>query len=572
MFSISYKKNDNKELFSKLEGKYGFNKIQNYIPIYQKFFSLNDNTYNNINLNHHYSIQNIKEKKGNNIYILSLNDEKQKMTKTSFFKFSPLMDPVKYMVGKYDNVTKEMRTTLPKLNENISMEKILDVNNSAYVDSFFSYLSSIAYHHHKFPNGLDFYGSFLGIQKSHFFNISDDLEYLYDSDYFHKWNGELFKTDDINEELLSDASRTHRKKLSLKGDEIKLEVNIINDDMFGDVFALTEKNLEIHNSKIIEEVLDVSNNGRSRKETESACSSRSSNTSNDTDYEEESDISENSLESCSNSELSEYSSSNRDDEYIKGEVYDFPVQIICLEKMDNTLDSLLDDEDNELSIDEWRSCLFQVSISLIVYQKMYNFTHNDLHSNNIMYIETEKKYLNYRYKNKLYKVPTFGKIYKLIDFGRAIYSHSQKKFMSDSFHPKGDASTQYNTEPYFNEKKPRLEPNYSFDLCRLGCSLFDYFFDDVDDVEEEDDPIALTIARWCQDDKARNVLYKKHGEERYPDFKLYKMIARTVHNHTPENEFDREEGNIFNKFLSSKKKMGGKKAKIFNVDDVPSYV
>ena len=32
----------------------------------------------------------------------------------------------------------------------------------------------------------------------------------------------------------------------------------------------------------------------------------------------------------------------------------------------------------------------------------------------------------------------------------------------------------------------------------------------------------------------KNILYKKNGEERYPDFKLYKMIARTVHNHTPE--------------------------------------
>ena len=93
-----------------------------------------------------------------------------------------------------------------------------------------------------------------------------------------------------------------------------------------------------------------------------------------------------------------------------------------------------------------------------------------------------------------------------------------------------------------------------------------------DSIEDEEDPIAKTIARWCQDDKDRNVLYKKNGEERYPDFKLYKMIARTVHNHTPENEFDREEGNIFDKFLSSKKKMGGKKAKIFNVDDIPSYV
>ena len=53
-----------------------------------------------------------------------------------------------------------------------------------------------------------------------------------------------------------------------------------------------------------------------------------------------------------------------------------------------------------------------------------------------------------------------------------------KLFASDSFHPKGDAATQYNCEPYLNSKKPRLEPNASFDLCRLGCSLYDFFVDE----------------------------------------------------------------------------------------------
>lgn len=570
MFVVSYKKNNNNILFSKIKEECEFSQIQNYIPLYQKFFSLTDKTYNNINLNHKYAVTDIKESITENTFVLNLTDNNNNLTKESFFKFSPLLDPVKYMVGKYNNITDDMRMTLPKLNSNTSSKKVLDVNNSAYVDSFFSYLSSTAYHHHKFPNALDFYGSFIGIQKSHFFNIVDDLEYLYDSDFFHENKDKLFKTEDIDEEMLSDASRTHRKKLSLKDDTIKLDVNELNDQMYGDVFELTEKNLEKHNLDI-EVHMDVSSNVRSRKDTESACSSRSSNTSDEESEDEEMDISGDSLESCSNSEMSGYSSSDNDEDYIRGEVYNFPVQIICLEKMDNTLDSLLDDEENEMDVDEWKSCLFQICISLIVYQKMFNFTHNDLHSNNVMYIETEKKYLNYRYKNKLYRVPTFGKIYKIIDFGRSIYSHSGKKFMSDSFHQKGDASTQYNTEPYFNENKPRLEPNYSFDLCRLACSLFDYFFEDIEDVEEEDDPIAKTIARWCTDDKGRNVLYKKDGEERYPDFKLYKMIARTVHEHTPENEFDKEKDNIFNKFLSSRKKIG-KKAKVFNVDDIPTYV
>jgi hypothetical protein len=40
------------------------------------------------------------------------------------------------------------------------------------------------------------------------------------------------------------------------------------------------------------------------------------------------------------------------------------------------------------------------------------------------------------------------------------------------------------------------------------------------------------------DDKGKNILYTSDGEERYPNFKLYKMIARTVHNHTPENQLE----------------------------------
>ena len=33
------------------------------------------------------------------------------------------------------------------------------------------------------------------------------------------------------------------------------------------------------------------------------------------------------------------------------------------------------------------------------------------------------------------------------------------------------------------------------------------------------------INDWLIDDKGRNILYKTDGEERYPEFKLYKMIT-----------------------------------------------
>ena len=41
MFELFYKKNNNSDLFEYLE-KNGFSNIQNYIPLYSKFFSLDE--------------------------------------------------------------------------------------------------------------------------------------------------------------------------------------------------------------------------------------------------------------------------------------------------------------------------------------------------------------------------------------------------------------------------------------------------------------------------------------------------------------------------------------------------
>ena len=245
----------------------------------------------------------------------------------------------------------------------------------------------------------------------------------------------------------------------------------------------------------------------------------------------------------------------------------FPVQVICMELCENTFDDLI--INGELSDDEWFSALMQIIMTLITYQKMFSFTHNDLHTNNVMYIPTNRKFLYYTYKKKTYKVPTFGKIYKIIDFGRAIYKLNGKQFCSDSFQIGGDAATQYNTEPYFNEKKPRLEPNFSFDLCRLACSIFDYVVDDFDMIKNINDcsPLVKLIVEWCIDDNGINVLYKNNGVERYPDFKLYKMISRYVHKHTPTDQLERKE---FSKFMISNKNIP-KSESIINIDDLPSY-
>jgi len=580
LFTVSYQKNDNTELFKQMDDTLNVYNTQNYIPIYDRYFELNDTNKDGINLNQKNTITSLESKITDNLFNIKVKNEKEEHLRKSFFKFSPLFDPVKYMVGKYSHIDKEKMKKLPKYKEVEGYtKKVLDVNNTSYVDSFFSYLSSRLLHDHGFLHGIDFYGSFLAIQDKHFLNIFDDLEYLYTSDYFHENKDELFKTEDIDEDLLEDDTRSHRKKIKVKSEKIVIKTEKI-EDLGIKVETLTEENLEKHNSEVINDAglklcehnvkVKSSNESSDSKKTNSTCSSRSSNTSKNSGNERSDDeYSGSELESCSNSDMSGYSSSGS--EYIKAEVFDFPVQIICLEGLTNTLDSLLEveDEDDEMDTLEWNSCLFQIIISLIVYQKTFNFTHNDLHTNNIMYVETDRQYLYYKLNGIHYKVPTFGKIFKIIDFGRAIYKHSNKTFCCDSFSPKGDASSQYNCEPYFNPNKPRLEPNKSFDLCRLACSLFDYFFDDIEEVKHEKDFIALLIAEWCRDDKGRNMLYKNNGEERYPDFKLYKMIARSVHNHNPEDVIKHS---LFEKYITTKKKLKKiKKDKILNVDELPRY-
>jgi hypothetical protein len=199
-------------------------------------------------------------------------------------------------------------------------------------------------------------------------------------------------------------------------------------------------------------------------------------------------------------------------------------------------------------MEELESAMFQVIAMLYTYQSIFKFTHNDLHTNNIMYVNTELEFLFYKINGTYYKIPTFGKIYKIIDFGRSIYTVNDKVLCSDSFSENGMAHTQYNFEPFLNPKKPVLEPNYSFDLCRLGCSILDFIIDDLDDIDKfRQIPVYDLIISWIYDDNGKNILYKKNGDDRYPEFKLYKMIARIVHNHTPLGQLGRE---CFRKYVS----------------------
>ena len=597
MITINYQKRKNTELFKSVENKnlLYLSKTQNYIPIYNKFFSLNENNYNKINLNNKLYISDVNEKvdDNNNLFmctIKNIDESKPKQTKEVFFKMAPLLDPYKYLIGKYD-ISNDKLFNLPILESDINdcNPKLIDENNSAYVDGLFLFLLSELKNNHKFIHGVEYYGSFLAIKNNFKINVFDDIDYLNNSEFFNKNKNTLFTIDNY-EHLFQNKNRLKPIKI---GNDISLRSNTsiksIDNKIFDDIFD--ETNIIDFNSLKDSsfDLIDITNKNMSTTEkltlkSNSTCSSRSSHT-NDDDYDNECsncDQDDVGYETVSdeNNELE-----NEDDDEDNEDDYDetinvilpkFPVQIIGMEYCENTFDSLI--LDNELNHDEWFSALMQIIMILITYQKAFNFTHNDLHTNNIMYVKTNKKYIYYCYKKTYYKVPTYGRIFKIIDFGRSIFKFEGKLFCSDSFQIGGDASTQYNTEPYFNDKKPRLEPNYSFDLCRLACSIFDNIIDDFDEIRDSSkitDPVKKLIFEWCLDDKGINMLYKNNGSERYPDFKLYKMIARCVHNHTPNSQLERPEFNQykFNPIKPIAKSIEAKELEnLMDIDGIPCYI
>lgn len=598
MIRIHYQKRNNSDLFKSTEKGLGVSHVQNYVPIYTQFFSLNATNYNHINLNHPNYLTEIRRCISDNIYVCKLKNmiTDKPQDKRVFFKLAPLLDPYKYMIGKYD-ISNQHLFQLPKLNSNGCHPKMTDVNNCAYVDSLFLYLSSQLIYKHKFIHGVDFYGSFLAIKNNFKINVFDDLDYLTDSDFFNKHKHSLFHIDNyVHSPSPKQTPIQIGHAISLKS------IQSVDNNMFEDIFSdehndgSQENDLETTERETTEREKDKESNereeekesnerekesgGREREneliemlpeethmslKSTSSCSSRSSHTNDDdSKYEsdserEEGDEEDDEKDNEECSEYEDYNSEEDEEEVINVTIPKFPVQIIGMECCENTLDSLIDHD--EFTTDEqWFSALMQIIMILITYQKTFKFTHNDLHTNNIMYNHTDKPFLYYIYNKKTYKVPTFGRIFKIIDFGRSIFRFG-KLFCSDSFQHGGDAATQYNTEPYFNDKKPRLEPNFSFDLCRLACSMFDYLIGDFEEVHTH--PVKKLIFEWCLDDKQINMLYKNNGSERYPEFKLYKMIARCVHNHIPHLQLERPE---FSQF-----EYKGSHKDVMNIDAIPCY-
>ena len=244
-----------------------------------------------------------------------------------------------------------------------------------------------------------------------------------------------------------------------------------------------------------------------------------------------------------------------------------PVVCMFLEKQTGTLDEFLEDskyapiktaEQEQI----WAAWLFQICAALAQLQAGLHLTHNDLHTNNILWKPTTQEYLYYKdTKGRHWRIPTYGRLFTIIDYGRAIFTMSGFTCISSDYNDGHDAAGMYNFGPIEDEDLPRVHPNRSFDLCRLSCSLLRALYPINPDnlptspvitkegshtVRETAHPVFNILWNWLKTKQGSNVLETPDGHEKYPGFELYSVIAANVQNAVPDGQFGKT---VFQPFM-----------------------
>ena len=116
-------------------------------------------------------------------------------------------------------------------------------------------------------------------------------------------------------------------------------------------------------------------------------------------------------------------SSYYDGKYL--ELRDIPTYLLATEKADYDMDFLKNI--NTLDYNLFISIVFQIFTAIITMNNIFGIKHNDLHLGNIMVKTTKKQFLYYKFKNIIFRVPTYGYIVKIIDWGRATYNFNSLK-------------------------------------------------------------------------------------------------------------------------------------------------
>ena len=447
-------KEERNKLFKTCKAFLNTSECQFYQPYYSLYFNIHNtkNSHKTIDLDRRFFIKEvtslIKEKyeTSNTIMKCKVYDKRQNSVseKDIFCKCIPLLDPLYFLMNNYNNLV-HRNPLLPSNYSYNSFSKINDMNNTAYIDTFFSYITSEITLNDINPSFPVFYGSFSGIKKELKYDITDDYEEYKGEKWYYKTLG-----------------KSHTLDMYVSSDE---------------------------------------------ENTSSSDDSSSDDSSSDDSYYDE-------------------------NEYISI-LKDIPCQHFFIEKLEGTLEDLLGKDIEDTNSEIILSCMFQVAFALNYLQKNYKFTHNDLHVNNVMYTKTERTFLYYKFNNIYFKVPTYGYLFKIIDFGRSIFDFHKKTFFNDTFNKHGEAEGQY-TYPidpliFKGKKEKKISPNFHFDMCRLATTIIDVCHIDFNKDYKEKQPFVDFIINLTIDINGESLSKLKD------DFNMYISISKYATNSLPRD-------------------------------------
>jgi hypothetical protein len=423
-------------------------------------------------------------------------------------KTTMLLSPFKWMQGDY-GTSIGLPTTEDESAE--IWRKIQDPNNAAYVGA----LLSVVLAQSGCPHFPKVYGVFTGVSEKHTIDISDDYADLSERSWFSSNIGKTFDVK-VSDEVHTGFSHTRGARASvLLGEDIALEgvEELAVDDVSAEP---AEMNQMMHDSD--EEDDDESDS--SSVSTSYVFGMKSCECDSDEEVEE-----------CDDED---------DEPFAWASFTNVPVQITVMEKCTGTFHELCSENPEPEKHLAWLS---QVMFALAYAQRNYGFTHNDLHSNNVMYIPTDREFMYYNCGG-FYRVPTYGYLIKIIDFERGIGSvkvigmKEPKLFMSDHFSVNEEAGGQYNFEPWYMSKHPEIKPNPSFDLVRLATSMFwDLFPEGPQCLDYRDNQVFKFFMKWLTIGDESVLFGKKDPHhDRYHGFYLYKAITRYCKNAVPRTE------------------------------------
>ena len=441
--------------------------------------------------------------------------------------------------------------------------QVNDVNhptNQGYVDTVASALVSKIGRDFHLPHFCEFYGAFRGVVKSFFYNLEDDLEDVRFTKWFwaaleakefglrvvEKESGRQLTLDEIIELMKPDDDNLTDTEESDEDESDNEDEDEDEDEDTSEIESLGAEELPLNTptNQSTEVVLDL-------QEDEP-----------ETEDEREVVVHRRKVSTLRTADTFSTTSDDRrsygEDFTIHAELYNMPVAVMFLECMEGTMDELLENESLspiKSSQDEvrWGSWMVQICAALSQIQRHVGMTHNDLHTNNVLWKSTNQEFVVYKDNHgRQWRVPTFGKLFTIIDYGRSIFLLNGYHYISSDYNEGHDADGMYNFGRLEDEDLPKVFPNKSFDLSRLACSLLRGLFPNNPDfrlnaplltkegdweIRESDHPLFNLIWSWLRAEDGTNILETQSGAEKYPGFELYSIIAATVHGAVPEKQF-----------------------------------